>query len=72
VSLNPPANTWSLTWDAACHAEIAYALDDPSLAALGNRRAATAAADRALEQARAWDMSASVRWLVGHRTGGSW
>ena len=41
-------------------------------AALGNRPAATAAADRALEQARAWDMSAYVRWLMRHRAGGSW
>ena len=99
VPLNPLTDTWSLTWDAACHAEIAYALDDPGLAgsaapilrrlsgrlatagvsivggpldgylalaeaALGNRPAATAAADRALEQARAWDMSAYVRWLI--------
>ena len=107
VSLSPLTDTWGSTWDAACHAEIAYALDDPGLAepvvpilrrlsgrmatagvsivagpldgylalaeaALGNRPAATAAADRALDQARAWGMSAYVRWLGRHRAGGSW
>ena len=107
VPLGALTDTWSLTWDAACHAEIAYALDDPGIAepvapilrrlsgrlatagvsivagpldgylalaeaALGNRPAAAAAADRALEQARAWPMSAYVRWLLRHRAGGSW
>ena len=107
MSLGPLTDTWSLTWDAACRAEIAYALDDPDIAepaapilrrlsgrlatagvsivggpldgylalaeaVLGNRRAATSAADRALEQARAWGMSAYVRWLSRHRSAGSW
>ena len=107
VSLSRLTDTWSSTWDAACHAEIAFALDEPGLAepvtpvlrrlsgrlatagvsivagpldgylalaeaALGNRPAATTAADRALEQARAWGMSAYVRWLLRHRAAGSW
>ena len=107
VSLSPLNDSWSSTWDAACHAEISYALGEPGLAepvapilrrlsgrlatagvsivagpldgylalaeaALGNRPAATAAADRALEQARAWDMSAYVRWLLRHRADGAW
>ena len=107
VPLSPVTDTWSSTWDAACHAEIAYALDAPGLAeqvapilrrfsgrlatagvsivagpldgylalaeaALGNRSAATAAANRALEQARVWNMSAYAGWLSRHRAGGSW
>jgi hypothetical protein len=33
VPLGPLPDTWSLTWDAACRAEVAYVLDDPGLAA---------------------------------------
>ncbi len=107
VSLSPLTDSWGSTWDAACHAEIAYVLDEPGLAepvapilrrlsgrlatagvsvvagpldgylalaeaVLGNRSAAMAAADRALDQARAWDMSAYVRWLERRRSAGSW
>ena len=32
VSLSPLTDTWSVTWDAACQAEIAHALDEPGLA----------------------------------------
>ena len=41
-------------------------------ATLGHRSAATAAADRAVEQARTWRMSAYLRWLGEHRTRGGW
>ncbi len=41
-------------------------------ATLGRRSAATAAADRGLEQARAWEMAAYVRWLEQHRVRGGW
>lgn len=41
-------------------------------ATLGHRSAAAAAADRAAEQARTWQLSAYLRWLDRHRSRGGW